>query len=253
MNMLKYRIIPILLLQNGRLVKTIQFDRYRDVGDPVKTAMIYDAQRADELVFLDIEASEENRGTLLNLVRQVSSECFMPLAVGGGIRTVDEIRLLLQSGADKVVINTAAVERPDFITEAADIYGSANIVVSIDVRQSAGRYEVYTHGGKLATDWEPVAWAAEAGRRGAGEILITSIDRDGMMMGLDIPLIRSVADAVRVPVIGAGGVAKIDDFQHAYDDGHAAAVGAGSIFHFTDQSIIKTRRHLVNQGVNVRW
>lgn len=251
--MLKHRIIPILLLKNGRLVKTIKFGDYRDVGDPVKTAMIYDAQRADELMFLDIDASEQNRGTLLDIVRQVSEECFMPLGVGGGIRSIEEIRRLLQSGADKVVINTAAVENPELIREAAQLFGSSNIVVSIDVKEAgAGKYEVYTHGGSKATGWEPIAWAAEVEKLGAGEILLTSIDRDGTMQGLDIALIRVVADAISVPLICAGGVGKIDDFQKGYEEGHASAVGAGSIFHFTDQSIIKTRRHLVNVGVSVR-
>ena len=250
--MLKKRIIPVLLLKDGRLVKTIKFDKYRDVGDPVKTAMIYDAQRADELVFLDIEASEKNRGTLCDVVKRVSEECFMPLGIGGGIRTVEDIRLILQSGADKVVINTAAVENPEFIKEAARVYGNSTIVVSVDVKEKESKYEVFTHGGSKATGLDPVDWAKEVEKLGAGEIIITNIDRDGTMEGLDISLIRSIADAVNIPVICAGGAANIADFERGYVEGHAAAVGAGSIFHFTDQSIIKMRRHLVNEGVNLR-
>ena len=251
--MLKYRIIPILLLKNGRMVKTIRFGSYRDVGDPIKTAKIYDAQRADELIFLDIEASREKRGTLIDVVREVSKECFMPFGVGGGIRDLEDIRLLLRGGADKVVINTIAVEDPDFITKAAEKFGSSTIVVSIDVRKNKdGRYEVFTNGAGKATGLDPVDWAKIAVERGAGEIIITDADRDGTMEGLNIPLIRSVADSVNVPVIAVGGVANLQDFQNAFTEGGAQAVGAGSIFHFTDQSIIKTRGYLFNEGINVR-
>lgn len=251
--MLKNRIIPVLLLKDGRLVKTIRFDSYRDVGNPITTAKIYDAQRADELIFLDIGASKENRATLVEIVKEVSAVCFMPLGVGGGIRTLDDIRTLLHSGADKVVINTAAFEESGFIEAAAERFGSSTITVSIDARKkNDGSYEVYVRGATKATGYAPVTWAQIVEKRGAGEIVITAVDRDGTMEGLDVPLIRSVADAVQVPIIAAGGVSSLADFQKGFEEGHASGIGAGSIFHFTDQSIIKTRTHLVNSGINVR-
>jgi len=251
--MLRHRIIPILLLKNGRMVKTIRFDKYRDVGNPITTARIYDAQRADELVFLDIEASDENRGFLTDTLRQVSRECFMPFGAGGGIKTIADIKMLLASGADKVVVNTAAFDRPDFIPEAAAVFGSSTIVASIDVRNKPdGKYEVYVQGGNRATGLDPIAYVKKMEALGAGEIILMSIDREGTMTGPDILLIRSVADAVAIPIIAGGGVATIDDFRRIYDDGHASAAAAGSIFHFTDQSIIKTRTHLANQGVHLR-
>ena len=251
--MVKMRIIPLLLLKNGRLVKTVQFSGYRDVGDPVATAKIYDAQRADEMILLDIEASKENRGTLLNIVREVSGECFMPLGVGGGIRALGDIRLLLQSGADKVVINTAAVEDPSLVRKAAKKFGCSTIVVSIDYKKnSAGRPEVFVRGGSKSTGLDPVEWAIKVVAEGAGEIMLTSIERDGMMRGIDLDIIRAVADLVSVPVICSGGVGTLEDFKRGFIDGHVSAVGAGSIFHFTDQSIIKTRRYLVGEGINVR-
>lgn len=243
----------MLLLKDGRLVKTIKFKDYRDVGNPVTTAKIYDAQRADELMFLDIAAGVENRRTLFDIVKVVSEECFMPLGVGGGIRSLEDIRLLLRGGADKVVINTAAVEQPGFITAAAEKFGCSTVVVSIDFRRHQdGRAEAVIRGGRQLTGLEPVAWAMAAVAAGAGEILITSVDRDGTMQGLDIPLIRAVVDAVAVPVICSGGVGSLEDFKNGFSDGGAAAVGAGSIFHFTDQSIIKTRRYLVGEGIAVR-
>lgn len=251
--MLKKRIIPVLLLKNGRMVKTIKFDQYRDVGNPITTARIYDAQRADELVFLDIDASTANRRTLLDIVKEVSQECFMPLCVGGGIKTLEDIRLILQGGADKVIINTHAVEDIVFINQATEKFGSSTIVVSIDVRKKNNdEYEVYTHGGEKATGLKPVEWSKKVEENGAGEIIITSIDLDGTMEGLDINLIKAITEAVNIPVICSGGVGTLDDFKKGFVEGGASAVGAGSIFHFTDQSIIKTRRHLVNEGINVR-
>lgn len=251
--MLKKRIIPILLLKNGRLIKTIKFVDFRDVGNPLTTAKIYDAQGADELVFLDIAASAENRGILLDIIQEVAKECFMPLGVGGGITTLEDIRILLAGGADKVIINTVAVEHPEFITAAARKFGSSNIVVSIDFKKNNnGQNEVYIRGGRESTGLEPVAWLKAAAAAGAGEILFTSIDRDGTMEGLDIDLIRQVVNVVSVPVIAAGGVGSLLDFKLGFEDGCAAGVGAGSIFHFTDQSIIKTRRYLTGEGVNIR-
>jgi cyclase len=250
--MLKFRIIPILLLKNGRMVKTISFGDYRDVGDPIKTAKIYDAQRADELIFLDIDACKENRNTMMEIVREVSKECFMPFGVGGGIRSIEDIRTLLHGGADKVVINSYAVENPDFIKEASGVFGSSTIAISIDVRNKNRKNEVFTSSASKSTGLDPVEWAKKVEEYGAGEIIINDADRDGKMQGLNMKLIRDVADAVSVPVIAVGGVATLKDFQDAFENGHAQAVGAGSIFHFTDQSIIKTRRYLVNEGVNVR-
>ncbi len=251
-SMLKKRIIPTLLLKDGRMVKTRQFGGHRDVGNSVTAARVYDAQRADELIFLDISASREGRGALLNIIREVSEECFMPLAVGGGIQTVDQIRELLKAGADKVVVNSVAAEHPEFIAEAAKIFGSSTIVVSIDVLNG----EVMTRSGIRHTGKEPVAYAKEMQDQGAGEIMITNIERDGEMNGYDLDLIRSVADAVSIPVIASGGAGSLPDFKKALDDGleggHASAVAAASIFHFTDQSPIKARKYLVDQGMNVR-
>jgi len=250
--MLKTRIIPSLLLKDGRMVKSVRFGGYRDVGHPVTTAKIYDAQRADELIFLDISASREGRRTLFDYVRQVAEECFMPLGVGGGITSIEDIRELLKSGADKVVINTAAVENPELIRKAASRFGSSTIVVSIDVKKTPdGKYEVFTRGATAATGLDPVIWAKEAQNLGAGEILITSVDQEGTLAGYDTALIRSVAEAVSIPVIAHGGAGKLSDFKEAIAAG-ASAVAAASIFHFTDQSPIKTRKYLHDAGVSVR-
>lgn len=251
--MLKNRIIPSLLLKNGRMVKSKRFTDYRDVGYPVTAAKIYDAQRADELIVLDISASQEERKTLLEIVREMSHECFMPLGVGGGVRSTDDIRMLLRTGADKVVINTAAVETPDLIRDAAKMFGSSTITVSIDVRRHPdGTYEVFTRGATVPTGKDPVAWAKDVEKLGAGEIFLTAVDRDGTLEGLDLPLIKSVADAVTIPVIASGGVGTLEDFKRGILEGHASAVSAASIFHFTDQSPIKTRKYLQEHGVNVR-
>lgn len=234
------------------MIKTIQFGTFRDVGDPVTAARVYNAQRADELLFLDISASTEGRRTLFEIVEKAAEECFMPLGVGGGITTIEDIREVLQHGADKVIINTAAVENPAFIRKAVERFGSSTIVVSIDVRQHAsGQYEVFTHSGTKATGRDPVAWAQEMERVGAGEMMITSIDREGTMKGLDTPLVTSVARAVSVPVIASGGVGQLSDFKDGFEAG-ATAVAAGSIFHFTDQSPIMTRNYLTHVHANVR-
>jgi imidazole glycerol-phosphate synthase subunit HisF len=250
--MLTNRLIPVLLLKNGRMVKTIQYDKMRDVGNPVTAAKIYDAQSADELVFLDIMASVEDRDTLIGIVDRVTEECFMPLTVGGGVKTVDDMRLLFKSGADKVAINTAAIENPDLIKEAAGIFGNANIVVSIDYRTIDGKNIVFTHSGKKETGLDPVEWAKEAEKKGAGEILISCIDRDGMMKGYDIDTIRRLSDAVSIPVIACCGAGTLQDFADCIKEGHASAVAAGSIFHFTDQSPIKARAFMKEKGINVR-
>lgn len=246
--MLKHRIIPTLLLKDGRMVKSRQFADYRNVGDPVTAARVYDAQRADELVFLDISASREGRGALVNIIREVSAECFMPLGVGGGIRSIDDIRALLKAGADKAVVNTAAYEVNGFVAEAAQVFGSSTIVISIDVRDET----VWIKGGTVNTGEEPVAWARKMEQAGAGEIFLTSIDRDGMMNGYDIDLIHAVADAVSIPVIASGGVGTLEDLKKGIVDGHASAVAAASFFHFTDQSPIKARKYLFDHGVAVR-
>ena len=251
--MLKNRVIPILLLKDGRAIKTIQFDKYRDIGDPVTTARIYNAQRADELMFLDISASSEGRKTLCNIVREVAEECFMPLLVGGGVSSIDDIRLLLCQGADKVIINTAAYEIPGFIKRASEKFGSSTIVASIDVRKNKEKmYEVYVRSGNYSTGLNPVEWARSLVNEGAGEIVITLIDREGVMKGLDIDLIKSITESVNVPVIASGGVGSLKDYQLGFEDGGAQAVAAGSIFHFTDKNPIMTRNYLYNNKVNIR-
>jgi len=250
---LKRRLIPSLLLKAGRCIKTIRFDSIRDVGNPVTAARVYDAQGADELIFLDITASHEGRDTLFNLVAQTAEQCFMPLTVGGGIRTVADIRKLLQAGADKVAINTAAVENPDFIREAAEMFGAQCIVVSIDARaQAPHKYEVFTYRATKPTGLHPVEWAQRMADSGSGEILITAVDRDGAMEGYDLELIRSVADAVPVPVIASGGCGTLQHLVEGITDGHASAVSAASLFHFTDQSVIKAKSFMKVAGLDVR-
>ena len=251
--MLKRRLIPSLLLKLGRCVKTIKFDAIRDVGNPVTAARVYDAQGADELIFLDITASHEKRDTLFDVVVQTAEQCFMPLTVGGGVRTVADIRKLLKAGADKVAINTAAVENPGFIREAAEAFGRQCIVVSIDARLPAPRrYEVFTYRATKPTGLDPVEWAKRMVEYGAGEILITAVDRDGTMEGYDLELIRSVADAVSVPVIASGGCGTLQHLVDGITHGHASAVSAASLFHFTDQSVIKAKSFMKLAGLDVR-
>ncbi len=251
--MLKVRLIPTLLLKDGRMIKTKQFDAYRDVGNPRTTAKVYDAQRADELIFLDITATVENRHLLLDVITAVAEECFMPLTVGGGIRTIEQARELLLHGADKVAINTAAVERPEFITELAKKFGRSTVVVSIDFKKNAdGKNEVFTLRGTKPTGKDPVTWAKEAETLGAGEILLTCIDREGMMNGYDLDTLKAVTSAVTIPVISSGGVGTIQDLVDGIVIGGASAVSAASIFHFTDQSIFKAHSHMKQKGLSVR-
>ncbi|MDD2655139.1 MAG: glycosyl amidation-associated protein WbuZ [Candidatus ainarchaeum sp.] len=251
--MLKVRIIPSLLLREGRCVKGVKFRDFRDTGNPVTAAKIYDAQGADELLFLDITASTEKRSILFDIVSKTAEACFMPLCVGGGIRSIEDIRKLLLVGADKVSINTAALDRPEFINEAAEVFGNQCIVASIDVRKRVdGEYEVFSDCGTKARGIGPVEWAKEAVAQGAGEILLTSIDQEGTRKGYDLGLIRMVADTVEVPVIASGGVGSLQDLVDGIVRGHASAVSAASIFHFTDQSIIKARTYMKEAGLDVR-
>lgn len=251
--MLKARLIPCLDVDRGRVVKGVNFVNLVDAGDPVEQARIYDREGADELTFLDITASHEDRGILLDVVGRTAEACFMPLTVGGGVRTTDDIRRLLLAGADKVSINTAAVKRPEFVAEAAEKFGSQCIVVSIDAKTAAsGRFEVFTHGGRKPTGLDAVEWARRMTGHGAGEILLTSMDRDGTKLGFNIPLTRAVADAVTVPVIASGGVGVLDHLVEGIRDGHASAVLAASIFHFGTHTIAEAKAHMKAAGIPVR-
>jgi cyclase len=251
--MLKVRIIPCLDVKDGRVVKGVNFVNLVDAGDPVEQARVYDKAGADELTFLDITASHENRDTIYDVVRRTAEQCFMPLTVGGGVRTVEDIRKLLLAGADKTSINTAAVQRPEFVREAAEKFGSQCIVVAIDAKRAGpGRFEVFTHGGRTPTGLDAVAWARRMVEYGAGEILLTSMDRDGTRQGFDIPLTRAIADAVEVPIIASGGVGTLDHLVEGVRDGHASAVLAASIFHFGTYSIAQAKAHLRAAGIAVR-
>ena len=251
--MLKIRIIPCLDVEGGRVVKGVRFVDLRDAGDPVEQARVYDREGADELCFLDITASHEDRSTLYDVVSATAEQCFMPLTVGGGVRSNEDIRRLLLAGADKVSINTAAVERPEFVREAAEKFGSQCVVVAIDAKRAAGdRFEVFTHGGRRPTGIEAVGWARRMVEHGAGEILLTSMDRDGTRHGFDLALTRVVADAVEVPVIASGGAGTLDHLIEGVREGHASAVLAASIFHFGEFTIREAKAHLARAGVPVR-
>ncbi len=249
--------IPCLDVKDGRVVKGVNFVDLRDAGDPVEAAIAYDAAGADELTFLDITASHENRGTMLDVVRRTAEACFMPLTVGGGVRTTEDIRVLLRSGADKVSINTAAVHRREFVKEAAEKFGGQCVVVAIDakrVKRAGGsdRWEIFTHGGRNATGIDAIEFAQEVVSLGAGEILLTSMDRDGTRQGFDIPLTRRIADSVSVPVIASGGVGNLDHLVEGIRDGHATAVLAASIFHFGEYTIRAAKEHMVRGGLPMR-
>ena len=251
--MLKMRIIPCLDVHDGRVVKGVNFVDLVDAGDPVEQATIYDAQGADELCFLDITATHEGRESMYDVIRRTAEVCFMPLTVGGGVRTTEDVRKLLLAGADKVSINTAAVNHPEFVTAAAEKFGRQCIVVAIDAKQAgSGRFEIFTHGGRESTGIEAISWARRMTALGAGEILLTSMDRDGTKQGFDIELTRAVADAVGVPVIASGGVGTLDHLVAGINDGHATAVLAASIFHFGEYTIAEAKAHMHAAGIAMR-
>ena len=251
--MLKARIIPCLDVKDGRVVKGVNFVDLRDAGDPVEIARAYDVAGADELCFLDITASHEDRGIILDVVRHTAEQCFMPLTVGGGVRTIEDIRQLLLAGADKVSINTAAVNDRQFVAEASRKFGAQCVVVAIDARQAGqGRWEIYTHGGRRPTGIDAVEFARQVVALGAGEILLTSMDRDGTGEGFDIALTRTIADAVTVPVIASGGVGNLDHLVEGIRDGHASAALAASIFHFGAYTIAEAKRYMAEHGIAVR-
>ncbi len=251
--MLKARIIPCLDVEGGRVVKGVNFVDLIDAGDPVEQARLYDQAGADELTFLDITASHENRDTIYDVVRRTAEQCFMPLTVGGGVRTTDDIRKLLLAGADKASINTAAVNNPEFVKEAAQKFGSQCIVVAVDAKTvSPGKFEIFTHGGRNPTGIDAVQWSKRMASYGAGEILLTSMDRDGTKQGFNIELTRAIADAVDIPVIASGGVGTLEHMVEGVRDGHASAVLAASIFHFGTFTITETKHYMAEHGVDVR-
>ena len=258
---LKTRLIPCLDVMNGRVVKGVQFVDLRDAGDPVEAAIAYDAAGADELTFLDIAASHEGRETIFDVVARTAEHCFMPVTVGGGVRTIEDIRKLLLAGADKVAINSAAVSDPDFISRAADKFGNQCIVVSVDAKQrldqqvggdNRSEWEIFTHGGRRPSGLDAVEFAVRMVERGAGELLVTSMDRDGTKSGFDLGLTRSIADAVEVPVIASGGVGSLQDLVDGVKEGHASAVLAASVFHFGTFTIPQAKQYLRDHGVDVR-
>ena len=250
--MLGKRLIPCLDVKDGRVVKGVRFVELRDAGDPVAAALAYDAQGADELVFLDITASHEGRATMLDVVRRTAEGIYMPLTVGGGIRSLGDIRTLLRAGADKVSLNTAALERPALVEEAAHAFGSQCIVTAIDAKASGDSWEVYTHGGRRPAERDAVAWAREVERLGAGEILLTSMDRDGTGAGYDLALTRAVSEAVSIPVIASGGVGSLEHLREGVVEGRADAVLVASLFHFGQHTVAEAKRYLAERGVPVR-
>src|SRR5246127_118253 len=253
--MFKVRVIPCLDVKDGRVVKGVNFVNLRDAGDPVAAAIAYDEAGADELTFLDITASHENRGIMLDVVRRTAEACFMPLSVGGGVRTIDDIRILLASGADKVSINTAAVARREFVKEAAEKFGDQCVVVAIDAKKVSAqpdRWEIFTHGGRKATGIDAISYACEVTALGAGEILLTSMDRDGTRQGFDLKLTRTLADAISVPLIASGGVGTLEHLVEGIRDGHATAVLAASIFHFGEHSVREAKDYMARAGLPMR-
>ena len=253
------RIIPCLDVDKGRVVKGVQFVDIRDAGDPVEVARRYNSEGADELTFLDITATHEGRDTIVHVVEQVAGEIFIPLTVGGGIRTVDDVRMMLNAGADKVAINSAAVANPEFVREAAEKFGNQCIVVAIDAKQVAGktddlppRWEIFTHGGRKATGIDAIEWSKKMVSYGAGELLVTSMDNDGVKNGFDLLLTRTISDSVAVPVIASGGVGNLDHLAEGVIEGHADAVLAASIFHFAEYSIGEAKRHMASKGIEMR-
>jgi len=255
--MLAKRIIPCLDVDNGRVVKGVKFVDIRDAGDPVEVARRYDREGADEITFLDITASSDNRETIVHVVEQVASEVFIPLTVGGGIRTVEDVRRMLNAGADKVGINTAAVFNPEFVKEATNRFGSQCIVVAIDAKRVSGdgeplRWEVFTHGGRKSAGLDAIEWAKKMADYGAGEILLTSMDRDGTKIGFDLELTRAISRAVSIPVIASGGVGNLDHLVAGVKEGEADAVLAASIFHFAEYSMGEAKRYMAERGVEVR-
>jgi cyclase len=255
--MFKVRVIPCLDVKDGRVVKGVNFVDLRDAGDPVEAAIAYDAAGADELCFLDITATHENRGTMLDVVRRTAEACFMPLTVGGGVRTLDDIKTLLRSGADKVSINSAAVSNREFVKQGAEKFGEQCIVVAIDAKRvkrggGSDRWEIFTHGGRNSTGIDAIEYAQEVVSLGAGEILLTSMDRDGTRQGFDLPLTQAIADSVPVPVIASGGVGNLDHLVDGIRQGHATAVLAASIFHFGEFTIRQAKDHMVRAGLPMR-
>ena len=251
--MLKHRVLPLVLLTGYNVVKSIKFSTYRTLGNPITICRVYESRGVDELVLLDIRATVEKRGPNIDIIRDISSECFMPMTIGGGITDVEQVRKILRAGADKVAINSSATENPALISDIAHEFGAQCCVVSIDAKlMEDGKYEVYTRGGKHPSGRSPVEWAREAEARGAGEILLNSIDRDGTMQGYDIELLKSVTDVVSIPVVAASGAGKPEHFSQAFREAHVSAVAAASIYHFTSYTPVEVKRELLSAGIAVR-